>query len=106
MRGEGCQLQFVMLLNLSLCLAAHVNVPHAAWRLGANSEEAVLCRWILQVDAEAALEMFMQMQPPMEPSLVIPVLSAQVLDCLATGAACWVCQLHARLVNHVLLPAQ
>ena len=35
-------------------------------------------RWILHVDAEAALEMFMQMQPPIEPALVMPILSAQV----------------------------
>ena len=56
---------------------------HAHTRVGAPLRiTSCVCwphRWILQVDAEAALEMFMQMQPPLEPSFVMPILAAQVL---------------------------
>ena len=38
---------------------------------------ALLCRWILKADPEAGLEMFTQMNPPLAPATVLPILTAQ-----------------------------
>ena len=35
-------------------------------------------RWILEADVEAALEMFLELQPPLPPSTVLPLLAGQV----------------------------
>ena len=32
------------------------------------------CRWVLQADAEAGLDMFVQLRPPLAPATVLPVL--------------------------------
>ena len=38
---------------------------------------APLRRWILKADPEAGLEMFTQMNPPLAPATVLPILTAQ-----------------------------
>ena len=38
---------------------------------------SLLCRWILKADPEAGLEMFTQMNPPLAPATVLPILTAQ-----------------------------
>ena len=41
-------------------------------------------RWILTVDAEAGLEMFTQMQPPLPPHAVLPILAGHAPSLCAT----------------------
>ena len=69
---------------LSTCLWIAVRlparlVPQAVvehWCMGCNFWEP--CRWILEADVEAALEMFLELQPPLPPSTVLPLLAGQV----------------------------
>ena len=37
-------------------------------------------RWILAADVEAGLEMFLELQPPLAPSTVLPLLAGQVRE--------------------------
>lgn len=40
--------------------------------------QQALCRWILRADPEAGLEMFVQLEDGLPPSVALPILTAQV----------------------------
>ena len=53
----------LMMIKLPGCPHVHMATP--------------LCRWILKADPEAGLEMFTEMNPPLAPATVLPILTAQ-----------------------------
>ena len=94
------------------CPCVGQRIPHQPGWLrrcalcGLMGGDAAACSWILEADVEAALEMFLELRPPLRPSTVLPLLASQAS--VGPGPAPlwhaqWPCALLCRLLIGLLV---